>query len=392
MVRSQSQSLITSLSDYLIGQQSPDGGWKSQTYALLKSGQALTPFVLSILQDCNSSFAESVAAARARSWMINQMRNGVLGVADADVLEYPVFASAFALRCFEAMPDNDAAVDSLRRFLIREQFTESRGFSKSDLAYGGWGFGGTQPPGQTGHMDLSHTRWALAAIRATDDRSSYDDQASTTPNPELDQIYSNAQHFLRLLQKHPSEPRPHPGDMSAVNLDPRAKGYLYDGGFYFSPLVIAANKGRMGQKNGHTYLRSYATATCDGVIALLASGGDASDERVMSARAWLQQHSDWEYPEGIPREHPEPWGDAVYFYHQAVRAEAYWRLGIGGDWAEQLVHRLQRHQRPDASIVNQRSGLMKENDPLLCSALALIAAHYADQQINDATASSSAAR
>ncbi|WP_442506712.1 hypothetical protein SH528x_005571 [Novipirellula sp. SH528] len=389
-VRSQSQTLIKSLSDYLLDQQSPDGAWKSKTYALLKSGQALTPFVLSALLDANSEFAASTMAQSALSWMKSQLDTGVLGVADPEVLEYPVFASAFALRCFQQMNGNDAVVDSLRRFLIREQFSESRGFSKSDSAYGGWGFGGTQPPGQTGHMDLAHTRWALAAFHASASKSLPDDQLSLATVSELDRINLNSQHFLRLMQKHPSETRPHPGDMSAVNLDPRAKGYLYDGGFYFSPIVMAANKGRMGHKKGHTYFRSYATATCDGVIALLASRVDASDERVSSARAWLENNSDWEYPEGIPRDYPEPWGEAVYFYHQAVRAEAYWRLGIRGDWAEQLMHRLQRHQKSDGSFVNQQSGLMKENDPLMCSGLVLIAATYAMRQINDATASSAA--
>ncbi|GAA5506195.1 hypothetical protein [Novipirellula caenicola] len=391
-VRSPSQTLIKSLRDYLLAQQSPDGAWRSQTYALLKSGQALTPFVLSILQDCDSKFVESVTAAQAHSWMINHMRNGVLGVADPDVLEYPVFASAFALRCFNAMSDHGAVVDSLRRFLIGEQFTESRGFPKTHLAYGGWGFGGPQPAGQTGHMDLAHTRWVLAALRDSGHRRAVADADSAKEQSQLNRTFANAQHFLRLLQKHPSERRPQPAFEHTTSQDKTQRTAVYDGGFYFSPIVLAANKGRIGQTQAQTFFRSYATATCDGVIALLASGVDMNDERVVAAKKWLQQHDDWEYPDGIPRDYPEPWGEAVYFYHQAVRAEAYWRLGISGDWADQLVDRLRRHQSPDGSIVNRRSGLMKENDPLMCSALALIAAHFADRQLSGIPASSTATR
>ncbi|EMI16904.1 cycloartenol synthase-like protein [Rhodopirellula maiorica SM1] len=267
--------------------------------------------------------------------------------------------------------------------MTQQQFTESRGFPKSHLAYGGWGFGGVQPAGQTGHMDLSHTRWALAALNHRPRHSAASDHMPATERSQLDLTNANAQHFLRLLQKHPSETRPQPetGDVGGEQkFDQLA---IDDGGFYFSPIILAANKGRIERKAGRTFFRSYATATCDGVIALLASGVDMNDERVVAARVWLKQHGDWEYPYGIPRDYPEPWGEAVYFYHQAVRAEAYWRLGIGGDWAEQLIERLQRHQRSDGSIINQQSGLMKENDPLMCSALALIAAHYANRQIND---------
>ena len=57
----------------------------------------------------------------------------------------------------------------------------------------------------------------------------------------------------------------------------------FDGGFYFSPIVLGANKGRIersaGDEPSRAFFRSYATATCDGVLALLAAGVDPKDQR-----------------------------------------------------------------------------------------------------------------
>ena len=103
------------------------------------------------------------------------------------------------------------------------------------------------------------------------------------------------------------------------------------------------------------------------------------------AKRWLTNHPSWEYPDGIPRDYPEPWGDAVYFYHQAVRASAYRQAAIGAtasgeqttqvrpNWERNLSERLAIQLREDGSVVNEKCALMKEDDPLLSTSLALIA-------------------
>ena len=363
-----SRSLIAKLSQFLWRSQSDDGRWSSSTYALLRSGQALTPFVLSTLLKANAMNRDTEQANMAKKWILAQLRGGALGLSDAEVLEYPVFASAFAMSCLVLLdsPEHDAPIAALRRFLLNQQLVETRGFKPSDLAYGGWGFGGVHAPGQSGHMDLSHTRWALTALSAS--------AAGADSRP----YQSKAQRFLRLVQKCPDEDREVPLDDGHGGGNIVQHNPPYDGGFYFSPIVLAANKGRLQRAGDRSYVRSYATATCDGVMALLAAGVHPHEERILSARHWLEANPDWEYPAGIPKDYPEPWGDAVYFYHQAVRAEAYRSLGIRGDWAERLIERLHTHLQRDGSIINQRSPLMKENDPILCSTLALIAATNAE--------------
>ena len=54
------------------------------------------------------------------------------------------------------------------------------------------------------------------------------------------------------------------------------------GGFHFSPTVLAANKGREQDTAGQRHFRSYATATCDGLLALLSSGITLQDYRAFS--------------------------------------------------------------------------------------------------------------
>ncbi|EMI16905.1 putative secreted protein [Rhodopirellula maiorica SM1] len=116
ITQTQSQSLIDNLVNFLRQQQSANGAWKSRTYALLKSGQALTPFVLSALLGANPKIADTAMAEKAIAWMRGKIRGGALGVADPDVLEYPVFASGFALRCFQDCSGDKETIVSLRVF------------------------------------------------------------------------------------------------------------------------------------------------------------------------------------------------------------------------------------------------------------------------------------
>jgi hypothetical protein len=302
---------------YLWSRQAPDGGWHSQTYGLMRAGDALTPFVLHALLTAPTD--QCVAPP---------------GGADR------------------------ALIEKMRARLAREQLGPVRGFTEaSSPAFGGWGFGGVHPPGVTGHMDLSHTRKVLQALR----------EAGGTDAA----VYERALVFLRLMQRHPSETRPHPAPLFVPAHPPR--GLRYDGGFFFSPVVLDANKGAVLADERGAFHGSYATATADGVLALLAAGVPASDERVQGARAWLLAHGSLDRPDGIPPDGPQAWGAAVDFYHLAVRAEAYRALGLEASLREALPRVLGPRQRGDGSFANDRSHLMKEDEPLLATALAVLA-------------------
>jgi hypothetical protein len=153
----------------------------------------------------------------------------------------------------------------------------------------------------------------------------------------------------------------------------------YDGGFFSSPNVSYANKGRIAKNplTGRPYYRSYATATCDGILALLATGIPKTDDRVLDAVRWLERHSGWDLPSGIPAEHSEPWAESMIYYHCAARAQVFYQLAIAEDWRKNLRTFLAERQNEDGSFLNPQGRLMKEDDPILCSALALIALNQA---------------
>jgi squalene-hopene/tetraprenyl-beta-curcumene cyclase len=209
-------------------------------------------------------------------------------------------------------------------------------------------------------MDLAHTRRALEALR---------DAIAEKSFPQ----FTRAELFLRVVQR----------DRGALAKPPRIKAYLhtwseipFDGGFFFSPIVDAANKGRFQAEidgKAAPHFRSYATATCDGILALLAAGVSRDDRRVVAAIEWLKVHDDLNYPQGVPTDFPEPWGEAIRFYHYAARAEAYRTLEWPCDWRNKLSNAIRKDQASDGSFRNTLSPLMKEDDPLLCTTLAAVA-------------------
>jgi len=354
---------------YLWGKQSPDGSWRSETYGLLKSGQSFTPFVLFALSEIPSGVATPPDGAIERAMnFLRRMGNeeGVHGRADPDVLDYPNYATAYALRCFlrYGQESDKTRIDDLARYLVLQQFAEAAGFSPDSPAYGGWGFGINRRPTLSSFVDLSHTRRVLAAL----------DEANKIDGD----IKSRSLHFLSLLQKNPKEKR----SPLIPTKSPITSGFIpppYDGGFFSSPNISYANKGRIAKDplTGRPYYRSYATATCEGVLALLATGVPKTDDRVFDAVRWLERHSGWNLPQGIPAEHSEPWAESMIYYHCATRAQVFNQLAIAEDWRRNLRIFLAERQNEDGSFLNPQGRLMKEDDPILCSALALIALNHA---------------
>lgn len=356
--------------DWLVRKQQSDGGWHSESYAQLRSGSALTPLVrLAVdqvlrtsegLQRCPGLHLPPLGFVRQ-----NVAADGSLGTDDPELLEYPNYATSLALQCLVAEndPTDRPLIARMVGYLVGQQYCEATGFGPEHPAYGGWGFGGPRPVGGSpGHMDIGHTRHVLEALRA----AGHDDAKT----------YARAERFLRLVQKHPSEDRLQPSvDGASLPVDWKPP---FDGGFYFSPVVLAANKGGMVEHAGHKYFASYATATCDGILALFACGVPRDDERIRAAVGWLEKHPNLHYPEGVPKNSNENWGASIQFYHYAVRAECYRALNWPGPWESDLRNGLRREQRADGSFVNREGYLMKEDDPILCTALAVIALSAAE--------------
>ncbi len=338
------QALLNNAIAYLLEQQASDGGWHSETHGILRGGQALSPFILSTLLEMPELIPED-ALERGIGFIRRHVReDGALGFANPMVLEYPNYSTAYALLAVSRYGTNEdsSLIRRMQQYLIGQQFDESRSIENTHKAYGGWGFGETTlADGQVGHVDLSHTRRILEALRISGVRDST--------------MYRSASLFLQRIQEKAGAPEE-----------------LLDGGFYYSPVVTGANKGGVVKslESADVY-GSYSSATCDGILALLASGHDPGENNIGRAVAWLDAHPALDYPEGIPQDQPAQWHRAIFFYHLAVRAEVYNRIGWPEGVREEIVTLLESRVSPDGSFVNPAGTPNKENDPLLATTLAI---------------------
>jgi hypothetical protein len=316
---------------YLWQQQAEDGGWHSRTYGLLKSGQSLTPFVLNALLQVPEQILEQPAGAVDRAiGFLNRNTNaeGAVGKMDPQLYDYPNYASALtvlALRRVMALGLSCRISLSQRIAWLRtQQLTEEHGWQPDNPAYGGWGIGGEpRVAPDPGHVDLSMTRYVLQAFAA----------AGAAPG---DPVFTRAKVFVERCQNP-------------------------DGGFFFSTVVLDANKA--GQE-GKQY-RSYGTTTADGILALLAMGAAAEDDRVKAARRWLMDHDLADGAPGFVGPAYQRWTAGLRFYYAAAGVAAF------GHPNPALAASLLATQRSDGSWRNAEN-LVKEDDPLIATPFALM--------------------
>jgi hypothetical protein len=325
---------------YLWSQQAADGGWHSHTYGLLRSGQSMTPFVLEALLDVPDADEPLPHAKvdRAVAFIVkNRQPDGALGMADRDIPDYPNYATALAVGalCRARTPGWERHVRGMIVYLRAQQFTEQNGWRPADPAYGAWGMGGLRrTPPDTGHVDLSMTKYVLEALRASG-------------IPASDEIFERARVFVERCQNFDPQ---HPDDT--------------DGGFFFSTTEYDTNKA--GHDGKH--FRSYGTTTADGILALLAAGRDPNDPRIAAAQRWLvSHHRDMDVP-GFVGEAYQRWPHGLAFYYASASTQAFGALHV--KMGSFVSDSLTRTQRPDGSWSNPEN-LVKEDDPLIATAFAI---------------------
>jgi len=308
---------------YLWSQQAEDGGFHSTTYGLLRSGQSLTPFVLSALLDIpHEVFTPATGAVDRAFTFIRSHTNssGELGRMDQGSADYPNYATALAVMAFmKAKPAGwERDVASMVAYLRSQQFSEGNGWKDGDAPFGGWGMGGEiRKPPEAGHVDISMTRCVMEALQASG-------------VPASDPAMRRA---LRYLERSRNS----------------------DGGFYFSPVEAGINKA--GERDGG--FASYGTATADGVLALRAAGIAETDDRVARGVNWLAMHH---RPDRVPGFDDGPRGDwavGLRFYYAAVVSR------VSPDLPITLPE-----QSADGSFRNANK-MVKEDDPLIATTFAV---------------------
>jgi squalene-hopene/tetraprenyl-beta-curcumene cyclase len=250
------------------------------------------------------------------------------------------------LVCFkEANKDKryDAIIKAAETFLRGSQWNEARGKDKSDLYYGGAGYGGKSRP------DLSNTAYLIDALKACDAQS--DDKA-----------IQDALVFVSRCQNLESQ----------YNTTQFA-GKINDGGFYYTPAIGRQDEARSTSTGG---LSSYGSMTYSGLKSMIYAGLTKDDPRVKAAYQWIQKNYDVGKNPGM--------GDAGLFYYYHTFAKTLDALGIHEiedakgvkhDWRRELTEELAKRQKPDGSWVNANTQWM-EGDPNLATAFALLSLTY----------------
>jgi squalene-hopene/tetraprenyl-beta-curcumene cyclase len=346
---------------YLLSKQSDDGAWRSEVYGHFRGGDALTPLVIVSLQRSPESPEVNNAIERGVTFMSRYVVDDAI---DAEgKLVYPVYSAALMAKALSEprLAKHLASRDAWVQLLIDWQMSANNRWEERDWQYGGWGYAGIRPrkPAEGPipealEANISATAYAVEGLRAA---------GLAVKHP----VFGRALVFVNRCQ-----------NFAADNADPEYD----DGGFFFTPGDPFRNKaGQILDSKGKARFRSYGSATADGrrcqqaCISPLwnADGG----KRIEQAIAWFDKYippnSVGESLHQHGRFSPDREADrnAAIFYYAAAFSEC--NIGSGAQKRRQWIQsELTRRQRPDGSWANDRN-TMREDDPLLATALAVMA-------------------
>jgi hypothetical protein len=324
---------------WLIAQQAADdGGWHSKAYGQMSSGVGNTALVLDALTKLPQPRTPEISTAITRGidFLLASLAEEGYVSAPHQSADYPTYATAILLRVLneDAADTHGEERNRMRGYLLSIQ---RQGRAGERLA-GGWpqiGGGRHDAMAET-NVNISVTRFVLEGLR-----------------PKLSSQQAAHEAALEFLARCQND----------------------DGGFCFIPL--ADDPLNKAGENDEGKPRSYGTATADGLAALVACGVARVDSRVERAHHWLETHPTLEVVPGSPDGEAAalPTADAALkFYYYAGLAHAIELLPDSrlAERADAIREHLAKLQRPNGSWSNPVA-LMKENDPLVATSLAVSA-------------------
>src|SRR5690606_38564115 len=150
----------------------------------------------------------------------------------------------------------------------------------------------------------------------------------------------------------------------------RCQDWPGDGGFRFAP-----SDAHRPPKAGPGV--SYGTATADGLRALLACGVATDAPRARAALGWLERNFAVDRVPGFPEGHSYEQGLRLYWLCAASRAFA--AAGLHRELRAGIARQVASLQHADGRVVGA-AAIMKEDDPLVGTTLALLALAAAGQR------------
>lgn len=319
--------------------QGEDGTWSSKT------GTGVTSLVTTALLR-NGVAASDPTVVKSLKYIASQAReDGGIYVAESTNKNYETCLAIICLS--EANKDGKYTklLAGADKFVKGLQWDESEKADKSDVNYGGAGYGKKNRP------DMSNTSFLIEALVAAGN------------GPE-DENIQKALVFISRCQNLESE----------HNTTPFA-AKVNDGGFYYT--VANGGESNVEDSSPEGGLRSYASMTYAGLKSMIHAGLKADDPRVKAAKTWIAKHYDLNRNPGV--------GEMGLYYYYVTFAKTLHALGdktftddkgVVHDWKSELVAALASRQKPDGSWLNANPRWM-ETDPNLVTAYALLALSYA---------------
>lgn len=319
--------------------QAEDGTWSNKT------GTGVTALVTTALLR-NGVSTSDPAVAKSLKYIESQVReDGGIYLPDSTNKNYE---TCLSMICFhEANKDGKYTkiLAGADKFVKGLQWDDGEKVNKSDVNYGGAGYGKKNRP------DMSNTSFLIEALVAAGN------------GPE-DENIQKALVFISRCQNLESE---HNTTAFAAKVN--------DGGFYYT--VAAGGETNVLEPDPNGGLRSYASMTYAGLKSMIHAGLKADDPRVKAAKTWITKHYDLNSNPGA--------GEQGLFYYYVTFAKTLNALGdktftdskgVAHDWKAELIEVIAKRQKADGSWLNANPRWM-ETDPNLVTAYALLALSYA---------------
>jgi hypothetical protein len=350
---------ITRAENWLLKQQSPDGGWHSEVYGVLKSGQGTTALALYALATRRAqppSPDVQTALKQGCRYLMSGTVPGQLITGAGAVTDQPMYATALVVLAAPALPDlSPQQVKDLCSALVQAQRLpeDSPGGDSVDdsvedpsprsrhSSEGGWGPDSGDPDTFAPRVpaNISVTAHVLEALQ---------EQGQINPLTR-----DMAQRFVRRCLSRLNDPDP---------------------GFFFTPRAEdPLNKAGLVQTESGTFVaRPYHSTTCDGLLALHIVGTIPDRFSLGTALAHTPAPRLWRT---LPTaDDIVPQLDGLFFYDAAATARLASTLPeqVPLEQRNRLLIELLDTQQADGSWTNP-CPWMRENDPLVATSLALVA-------------------
>jgi squalene-hopene/tetraprenyl-beta-curcumene cyclase len=247
---------------------------------------------------------------------------------------------------------------SARNFLINHQ-TDWGVKGENDTKFdGGIGYGGSRA-----HSDLSNTHRALEALYTT--------RALATDSGDKKAMELDWEAALKFVSR-------------CQNLQATNKGEKTgnDGSFVYYPGNSKAGEA-VDSKTGRVALRGYGSMSYSGLLSLVYSDLDESDQRVKAVINWLSDNY-------TLKENPGLGGQGLYYYYHAMakslvaanKPTLEGQDGLKIDWRSELAATIINEQREDGSWLNTKASRWMENDPVLVTSYAIMTLQQIHSSLN----------